>query len=159
MAGRKSEDCPIEVRPATPGDHHAWLTLWSAYHAYGPQGGAAPLAEVSAAAWTKLLDPAVPMQALLAEHACEMVGFAHIVVHPTTSLAGPSGLLVDLFVKPALHGRGIGRALMQAAIVSAEIAGAVRLTWNVRPDNAAALRLYDSLGHPSGHIVYRRELR
>lgn len=159
MAGRKSEACPVAIRPAMPGDRQVWLTLWSAYHAYGPQGGAPPPAEVSAASWAQLLDPAIPMQALLAEHARELVGFAHIVFHPTTSLAGPSALLVDLFVKPALHGRGIGRALMRAVIVSAEIAGAERLTWNVRPDNAAALRLYDSMGAPSGHIVYRRELR
>ena len=158
MAGRK-KDRPVAVRPARPDDHHAWLTLWSAYHAYGARGGAPPPAEVSTASWAKLLDPAIPMQALLAEHARELVGFAHIVFHPTTSLAGPSALLVDLFVKPALHGRGIGRALMRAAIVSAEFAGAERLTWNVRPDNAAALRLYDSMGAPSGHIVYRRELR
>jgi ribosomal protein S18 acetylase RimI-like enzyme len=34
----------------------------------------------------------------------------------------------------------------------------VRLAWNVRADNRAALRLYERLGSPSGHMVYRREL-
>ncbi len=98
------------------------------------------------------------MQALLAERAGGVVGFAHMVVHPTTDLGGPSGFLLDLFVEPSLHGRGIGRALMEAAFTLAEAGGVVRLEWHVRADNVAALRLYERLGSPSGHMVYRREL-
>ncbi|WP_332686084.1 GNAT family N-acetyltransferase [Bosea sp. (in: a-proteobacteria)] len=159
MSTRNREQRAADIRLPGPADRDAWLKLWTDYHAYGPQGGAPPPAEVSAATWANFLDPAMPMQALLAEREGGVVGFAHMVVHPTTSLGGPSGLLLDLFVEPDLHGRGIGRALMEAAFSLTEAAGAVRLVWHVRADNLAALRLYERLGLPSGHIVYRSELR
>lgn len=159
MSTRNRGKPAADVRLPRPADRDAWLKLWTDYHAYGPQGGAPPPAEVSVATWTNFLDPAMPMHALLAQREGGMVGFAHMVVHPTTSLGGPSGLLLDLFVEPSLHGRGIGSALMEAAFGLAEAEGAVRLTWNVRADNGAALRLYERLGLPSGHIIYRRELR
>ena len=158
MSTRNREKPAADIRLPRPADRDAWLKLWTGYHAYGPQGGAPPPAEVSAATWTSFLDPAMPVHALLAEREGGVVGFAHMVVHPTTSLGGPSGLLLDLFVEPPLHGRGIGSALMEAAFTLAEAEGAVRLTWNVRADNEAALRLYERLGSHSGHIVYRREL-
>ncbi|WP_332700236.1 GNAT family N-acetyltransferase [Bosea sp. (in: a-proteobacteria)] len=158
MSTRNREQRAADVRRPRPADRDAWLKLWTDYHAYGPQGGPPPPAEVSAVTWANFLDPAVPMQALLAEREGGVVGFAHMVVHPTTSLRGPSGLLLDVFVEPALHGRGIGCALMEAAFILAEAEGAARLAWNVRADNVAALRLYERLGSPSGHIVYRREL-
>lgn len=158
MSTRNREQRAADIRRPGPADRDAWLKLWTDYHAYGPQGGSPPPAEVSAATWADFLDPAMTMQALLAECEGGVVGFAHMIVHPTTSLGGPSGLLLDLFVEPALHGRGIGRALMEAALTLAEAEGAVRLAWHVRADNLAALRLYERLGQPSGHIVYRREL-
>ena len=158
MSTRNREEPAADVRLPSPADRDAWLKLWTDYHAYGPQGGAPPPAEVSAATFTSFLDPAMPVHALLAEREGGVVGFAHMVVHPTTSLGGPSGLLLDLFVEPSLHGHGIGRAVMEAVFGLAEAEGAVRLTWNVRADNEAALRLYERLGSPSGHMVYRREL-
>ena len=145
------------VGPA-PADRDVWLKLWTDYHAYGPRGGSPPPAEVSHATWVDFLDPAIPMHALLAERDSVVVGFTHMVIHPTTSMVGPTSLLLDLFVEPALHGCGMGRALMEAAFTLAEAKGAVRLTWNARTDNGAALRLYDRFGLPSGHIVHRRDL-
>jgi ribosomal protein S18 acetylase RimI-like enzyme len=158
MATRNRDHRAATIRRPEPADRDSWLKLWTDYHSYGPQGGLPPPDEVSAVTWARFLDPAAPMQALLAELDGGVVGFAHTVFHQTTSLGGPSCLLLDLFVKPSLHGNGIGRALMEAAVTLAEAEGAVRLTWNVRPDNVAALRLYDRFGSPSGHIVYRREL-
>lgn len=158
MSTRNRNQRAAAVRQAGPGDRGAWLRLWTDYHAYGPQGGAPPRAEITAFTRDSFLDPAVPMHALPAEREDRVVGFAHTVFHPTTSLGGASALLLDLFVEPSLHGHGIGGALTEAAITLAETKGAMHLTWDVRPDTIAALRLYDRLGSPSGHIVYRREL-
>jgi hypothetical protein len=47
----------------------------------------------------------MPMHALLAEREGGVVGFAHVIVHPTTSLGGSSGLLLDIFYQGCGYGR------------------------------------------------------
>jgi ribosomal protein S18 acetylase RimI-like enzyme len=49
-------------------------------------------------------------------------------------------------VDAAVHGRGVGRALVAGLIVDAREAGIEVLTLDARGDNAHALRLYRSLG-------------
>lgn len=57
------------------------------------------------------------------------------------------GHVTGMMVTAAMQGRGIGRALLQACIARAhEDPGLVKLTLNVTSANAAALRLYKSLG-------------
>ncbi|ART63458.1 GNAT family N-acetyltransferase [Kushneria marisflavi] len=63
----------------------------------------------------------------------------------TVSLA-PRWLLNDLFVAPTVRGRGIGRALMQAAANLAREHGVASLTLSTQIHNHAAKALYESLG-------------
>ncbi|PFG30669.1 GNAT family N-acetyltransferase [Paramicrobacterium agarici] len=51
-----------------------------------------------------------------------------------------------IYVDPSRHGQGIGRDTMQLMIARARELGAKRLTLETRVDNAAAIRLYCSLG-------------
>jgi ribosomal protein S18 acetylase RimI-like enzyme len=53
-----------------------------------------------------------------------------------------SGIAVD----PALRRRGVGRALVDAAIAEARARGARRLTLRVLAPNDGARRLYESAG-------------
>lgn len=55
-------------------------------------------------------------------------------------------LLNDLYVVPEARGRGVGRALIEAAAGFARARGAASLTWYTAPDNLAAQRLYDTTG-------------
>jgi ribosomal protein S18 acetylase RimI-like enzyme len=57
-----------------------------------------------------------------------------------------------------VHGRGIGRALIEAFYANAHAAGAQRIYWHVLPTNVPAMRLYDKVAQRSGHIVYRKDL-
>jgi GNAT superfamily N-acetyltransferase len=98
------------------------------------------------------------MAALVAELDGRLVGFAHVVFHHSTSAAGQTCLLQDLFVEPTRHGGGIGRALMEAVYAHARAAGAWRVHWHVLETNATAIRLYDKVASRSGHVVYRRDL-
>jgi ribosomal protein S18 acetylase RimI-like enzyme len=69
-----------------------------------------------------------------------------------TSLWSP-GLecyLGELYVVPALRGRGIGRALMAQVITLARSEGADYIELNTGEDDVAARRLYESLGFFSG---------
>ncbi|WP_299258056.1 GNAT family N-acetyltransferase [uncultured Kushneria sp.] len=63
----------------------------------------------------------------------------------TVSLA-PRWLLNDLFVAPPARGRGIGRALMQAAANLAHEHGVAALMLRTQTHNHAAKALYESLG-------------
>jgi GNAT superfamily N-acetyltransferase len=54
--------------------------------------------------------------------------------------------LEDLFVRPALRGRGFGYQLLRAVAAEAVHAGADRLDWVVLDWNTPAIAFYESLG-------------
>jgi hypothetical protein len=63
---------------------------------------------VTGVSWERFFQEHQLLEALLAELAGRLVGFAHIVFHPSTSALAPSCLLHDLFVEARLQGRGSG---------------------------------------------------
>src|SRR6266545_5538858 len=104
----------VLVRPVRRDDWIGWQRLWTDYHAYGRTGNTSLPDAVTGVTWERFFQAHEPMEALLAELKGRLVGFAHILFHHTTSAFAPSCLLHDLFVEPMLHGRGIGRALIDA---------------------------------------------
>jgi ribosomal protein S18 acetylase RimI-like enzyme len=72
--------------------------------------------------------------------------------------------LAELYVIPDRRGRGLGRALMSAAIEEARALGADHIDLNTSEDDVAARALYESLGFvnreggPDGPIAYYYEL-
>jgi ribosomal protein S18 acetylase RimI-like enzyme len=54
--------------------------------------------------------------------------------------------LAELYVAPASRGRGLGRALMEAALSEARLRGADSMDIGVDEPDLAARRLYESLG-------------
>jgi ribosomal protein S18 acetylase RimI-like enzyme len=61
--------------------------------------------------------------------------------------------LAELYVVPALRGRGLGRALLEAAMDVARERGADRMDLGTSDDDIAARALYERLG-----FIYEREL-
>jgi ribosomal protein S18 acetylase RimI-like enzyme len=74
--------------------------------------------------------------------------------------------LAELYVVPDRRGRGLGRALMEAAIEAARAEGATHMDLGTSEDDVAARSLYESLGFsnrdgkPDGPLsfFYEREL-
>jgi ribosomal protein S18 acetylase RimI-like enzyme len=74
--------------------------------------------------------------------------------------------LAELYVKPELRGRGLGRAMMEKAMETARTRGADWMDLGTSEDDVAARSLYESLGFinrengPAGPITYfyEREL-
>ena len=62
--------------------------------------------------------------------------------------------LQDLFVDPALRGRGVARALIEAVAKAALERGAERLYWLTQEHNAAARALYDKVAKYNHFIRY-----
>ena len=74
------------------------------------------------------------------------VGFALFFQSFSTFLGRPGIFLEDLYVRPQVRGRGIGRALLAHVARVALERGAGRLEWSVLDWNQPALRFYESVG-------------
>lgn len=147
----------LQIRPARQEDWPGWQRLWADYHAYGQANATSLPDAVTGMTWERFFEAYEPMEALVAELEGRLVGFAHMVFHHSTSAIAPSCLLNDLFVESALHGRGIGRALVEAVYARAQKAGARRVYWHVLEANATAVRLYERVASRSGHVVFRKD--
>jgi GNAT superfamily N-acetyltransferase len=73
-------------------------------------------------------------------------GFALFFTNYSTFLAKPGLYLEDLFVKPELRGRGIGKALLLHVAKLANARGCGRMEWTVLDWNEPAIAVYESLG-------------
>ncbi len=150
---------PLMVRAAEAGDHAAWRPLWDGYNAfYGREGATALPEHVTSSTWARLLDPAEPMFALVAERDGAVVGLAHYLFHRSMTRVENVCYLSDLFTRPAERGRGVGRALIEAVYDAARAAGASRVYWQTQSANAAGRALYDKVARHAGFIVYAHEL-
>jgi GNAT superfamily N-acetyltransferase len=83
---------------------------------------------------------------LLARIADGVVGFTQLYPTFSSVRAARVWVLNDLYVDPAVRGRGAARALLQAASDFARGDGAIRLELETTPDNAGAQALYQATG-------------
>jgi GNAT superfamily N-acetyltransferase len=143
------------IRDATPADEAAFRALWQAYLAFY-RVDLAP--EVTAATWARLMDPASPVKARLAEGNGQVLGFAIHMHHPSTWVATEDCYLEDLYVAEVARGQGLGRALIDDLIALARARGWARLYWHTNEGNARARALYDQYVASDGHIRYRLRL-
>ena len=74
------------------------------------------------------------------------VGYACLYWTFTSLVPAEIVLMNDLYVAEEARGRGVGRALIEAAAGVARERGAHHLEWVTAPGNITAQRLYDSTG-------------
>lgn len=149
----------LQIRPVTPDDFAAWLPLWDGYNAfYGRAGETALPREMTELTWSRFFDGYEPMHALVAERDGQLVGLVHYIFHRSTTLAGPTCYLQDLFTLASERGKGVGRALIENVYDRAKAGGSARVYWLTHETNATAMRLYDSVAERSGFVVYRKAL-
>jgi GNAT superfamily N-acetyltransferase len=85
-------------------------------------------------------------EALVADDAGSVAGFALFFHNYSTFLARPGIYLEDLFVRPEYRRRGHGRALLRAIARIALDRGCGRFEWTVLDWNDSAVAFYRSLG-------------
>lgn len=146
------------IRPPTTQDQAAWRPLWDGYNAfYGRHGETALPEHITQLTWQRFFDPAEPVFALVAEDQGQLVGLAHYLFHRSMTKVEPVCYLSDLFTLPALRGRGVGRALIEAVCAQASASGAARVYWQTHESNTSGRLLYDKLARHHGFIVYSRD--
>jgi GNAT superfamily N-acetyltransferase len=96
-------------------------------------------------------------EVLIAECDGDPAGFALFFHNYSTFLARPGLYLEDLFVKPELRGRGVGRRLLARLAAIAVERGCGRFEWSVLDWNESAIRFYRNLGAEpmDGWTVFR----
>jgi ribosomal protein S18 acetylase RimI-like enzyme len=73
-------------------------------------------------------------------------GFAELRFRPSLYTGALDAYLEELYVVPERRGRGLGRALLEAAMDYARERGAARIDLGTSEDDTAALALYESAG-------------
>ena len=93
-------------------------------------------------------------------------GFALLRFRPSLYTGALDALLEELYVVPEQRGRGLGRALLEAAMEHARKRGAARMELKTSVDDVAARALYEKTGftnregRPDGPtmLYYERDL-
>jgi GNAT superfamily N-acetyltransferase len=135
---------PFTIRAAAPSDVAELLRLVRALAEY--EKLAAMAVGTAAMLDEALFGPRPAAEALVAERAGRVVGFALFFTTFSTFLCQPGLYLEDLFVEPEQRGAGIGRALLRRLAALAAERGCGRLEWRVLDWNAPSIRFYESLG-------------
>jgi len=142
----------IEIRPLVESDELQWRKLWRGYLTFYRES----LDEaVIAHTWKRLLAGA-PYHALVAARGEKLLGFAHLLFHPSTWSTEDYCYLEDLFVDARARGAGAGRALIEAVYTEADRRRLTRVYWHTDAGNAAARGLYDKLAQVTDFVQYRR---
>ncbi|WP_395701249.1 GNAT family N-acetyltransferase [Aquabacterium sp.] len=93
-----------------------------------------------------LFGPRPVAEAVVAEVAGTVVGFALFFTNFSTFLAQPGLYLEDLYVQPAHRSAGIGKALLEHLGALAVERGYGRFEWSVLDWNENAIRFYQRMG-------------
>ncbi|HVW74157.1 MAG TPA: ribosomal protein S18-alanine N-acetyltransferase [Rhizomicrobium sp.] len=110
---------------------------------FDPVSGTASLAALHAASFQQAWDANTLSDMLSAPGA---FAFAHADGFVLARAAADEAEILTLAVRPDARGKGLGRALLQAAINRARELGAVTMFLEVGADNPHAIALYASLG-------------
>jgi len=93
-----------------------------------------------------LFGPRPYAECVIARWQGQPAGFALFFHNYSTFLGRPGIYLEDLFVKPEVRGKGVGRALLQFLARLAQERNCGRLEWSVLDWNDSAIGFYKSLG-------------
>jgi GNAT superfamily N-acetyltransferase len=159
MPPRDGSDAPA-VRRASPADAGEVARLLYDFQIEFEEPS--PEVDVLAGRYEKLIADG-EMTVLLAGEGPD--GFAQLRFRPWV-YDGLHSYLEELYVVPPRRGRGLGRALLEAALETARDAGATNMELGTSEDDVAARALYESAGFtnreggPEGPVMYfyEREL-
>jgi GNAT superfamily N-acetyltransferase len=97
---------------------------------------------------------------IVAELEGQLAGFAQL--YPSFTSVGMDRIMIlnDLFVAPDRRGRGVARALLEAATDWSRRLGAIRMTLSTQKGNVAAQQVYENAGwaRDEAYFTYKLEL-
>ena len=150
-----TNDIPIRIEPATPGDVTLVLSFIKGLAEY--EGLADEVVATEEDLQESLFGSHPSAEAVIAYREAEAVGVAVFCPHFSTFTGRPSLYLEDIFVLPEWRGHGVGRALMVYGGSLAKARGNPRMEWSVLDWNEPAIKFYENLGARRVHglSIYR----
>jgi ribosomal protein S18 acetylase RimI-like enzyme len=142
---------PVAVRRIEPPDQPRWRELWDGYTRFYERE---PSDQIARYAWARIMDPASPVYAIVAERDGRVIGIANYLLHENVSALAPTCYLQDLFVDPEDRGAGTGKALIDWLVAEMTAQGWSSLYWHTRENNYRARGLYDKYAPHSGFVRY-----
>ena len=142
----------LEIRAALAADKQRWFILWQGYLNFYKTELSTEQSELT---WQRILDPEFNMKCAVVVDNGLIVGFTTYSLQNSTWSENGHCYLEDLFVDPAVRGKGVGRALIEYVKSYAIENNCSRLYWNTDEDNATARKLYDTYTLESGKRQYR----
>lgn len=156
----------VTIRPATRADiptiGRLGALLVRAHHEFDPERfiAATPRTEQGYGSFLESQLAERDVIILVAEHEDGTIGYAYAGVEGVDymSLRGPAGVLHDIVIDPAHRGKGIGRKLLDATLVTLRERGAPRAVLATAEQNASAQRLFARAGFRRTMVEMTREL-
>ncbi len=146
----------VAIRKIQACDEGRWRELWDGYTRFY---GREPVEAITWATWARIMNPASPIHAIVAERERQVIGIANYVLHEFTSGIAPLCYLEDLFVDPEERAVGVGRLLIDWLVAEMKRQGWARLYWHTKENNYRARGLYDKYTPHSGFLRYVIENR
>jgi len=134
----------ITVRAAVPTDVTALHALIGELAVY--ENLEHEMVATEADTFRHLFGPTNTAEALIAEHAGFIAGFAIFYPFYSTFAGRPGLYLEDVYVRSEFRRRGIGKALLQHFLAVAQERGCAKAEWRVLRWNDPALAFYRSFG-------------
>ena len=142
------------IRPIKENDFDSWRELWIQYLRFYR---AELTEETTRHTFERLTAERDELVGLVAVgKGSDLVGFAHLVFHPSTWSERPYCYLEDLFVSRSVRGGSVAKELISAVYQEADRQKAARVYWHTQQYNGAARSVFDQIAHPTSFVVYQR---
>lgn len=146
---------PFAIRPFTSADYDQWQSLWQAYLDFYQSKLPDSITQNT---WQRLLDHPAMHGFGAYDGTGNMLGFAHIILHPYTWHSNECVYLEDLFVHANARRQGIARTLIEAVYAYAATNGYPRVYWLTAEHNHDARHLYRQVADQTGMIQFRKNI-
>jgi GNAT superfamily N-acetyltransferase len=146
----------ITIGPPRAEDFGEWRRLYEGYATFYKM----PMTDaIASTVWRWLLDPAHPLEALLARTSeGKVVGLAHFRPMPRPLTGTTAGFLDDLYVDPRLRGRRVADRLLEAMAELGRARGWTLIRWLTGDNNYRARGVYDRHAQRTMWITYQMDL-
>ncbi|OLB72398.1 MAG: GNAT family N-acetyltransferase [Alphaproteobacteria bacterium 13_2_20CM_2_64_7] len=142
----------MHIRAAEARDERRWRELFDGYCRFYERQ---PDDALMAYTWHRIMDPSVPVHAIVAEKdGGGVIGIANYLLHEHTLGLTPACYLGDLFVDPKERAAGVGQQLIDWLVAEMKAQGWCRLYWHTRNTNYRARGLYDKFTPHSDFVRY-----
>src|SRR5262249_3406540 len=133
----------MEIRfyQATPEDYLMLREMAVAFHTEDGH----PLNAAGVAAIAQLLNGEPFARAWIARCGNEAAGYVVITMGFDIEYGGRDGFISDLYLRPHIRGRGLGKAMLEFAVSQATSLGIRTLHLEVEKHNGKAAELYNSI--------------